>query len=89
MWIYEYPKHQGRGYRIVKIYFAILICFTTNIKHVELVTMATHIELVGGLSSNSFVSALRRFLLRGIKLTDIYSNNGTSFVGSYNDNLTF
>lgn len=64
----------SRGCRIVKVYIAIFVCFKTK---------AIHIELVGDLTSNSFLSALRRFVSRRGKATHIYSDNGTSFVGAY------
>lgn len=73
-------SRQGRGCRIVKVYIALFICFTTK---------AIHLELVGDLTSNSFILALRRFIARRGKPTDIYSDNGTTFVGAYNDLATF
>lgn len=69
-------SRQGRGCKIVKVYIAIFVCFTTK---------AVHIELVGDLTSNTFISALRRFIARRGKPSDIYSDNGTSFVGAYNE----
>jgi hypothetical protein len=40
---------------------------------------------VGDLTSNNYLSALRRFVSRRGLPSDIYSDNGTSFVGAYND----
>lgn len=69
-------SRQGRGCKIVKVYIAIFICFTTK---------AIHLELVGDLTSNSYLLALRRFIARRGKPNHIYSDNGTSFVGAYNE----
>ncbi|XP_045769775.1 uncharacterized protein LOC123870493 [Maniola jurtina] len=69
-------NRQGRGCRLVKVYIAIFVCFTTK---------ALHVELVGDLSSANFLSALRRFISRRGKPKHIYSDNGTSFVGAYKE----
>lgn len=69
-------SRQGRGSRINKVYIAIFICFTTK---------AIHLELVGDLTSQCYISALRRFISRRGKPQNIYSDNGTSFVGAYNE----
>lgn len=69
-------SRQGRGCRLVKVYIAIFICFTTK---------AIHLELVGDLTSKSYLLALHRFIARRGKPVDIFSDNGTSFVGAYNE----
>ncbi|XP_045534866.1 uncharacterized protein LOC123721177 isoform X2 [Papilio machaon] len=69
-------SRQGRGCKLVKVYIIVFVCF---------VTKAMHIELVGDLTSNNFLSALRRFMSRRGKPKHIYSDNGTSFVGAYNE----
>lgn len=69
-------SRQGRGCRLVKVYIAIFVCFTTK---------AIHLELVGDLTSNCYLLALRRFISRRGRPINIYSDNGTSFVGAYND----
>lgn len=69
-------SRQGRGCRLVKVYIALFICFATK---------AIHLELVGDLTSNSYLLALRRFISRRGKPTNIFSDNGTSFVGAYNE----
>lgn len=73
-------SRQGRGCRLVKVYIAVFVCFTTK---------AIHLELVGDLTSNNFLSALRRFISRRGKPNNIYSDNGTSFVGAYKEIGTF
>lgn len=69
-------SRQGRGSRTIKVYIAIFICFATK---------AIHLELVGDLTSHSFLSALRRFISRRGKPQNIYSDNGTAFVGACNE----
>lgn len=69
-------SRQGRGCRLVKVYIAIFICFATK---------AIHLELVGDLTGKSYLLALHRFIARRGKPVDIFSDNGTSFVGAYNE----
>ncbi|CAG7823460.1 unnamed protein product, partial [Allacma fusca] len=64
---------KGKGHKYYKAYIAIFICF---------VTRALHIELVTDLTSTAFVKALRRFCGRRGKPTDIYCDNGRTFVGA-------
>ncbi|XP_047518884.1 uncharacterized protein LOC125058772 [Pieris napi] len=73
-------SRQGHGCRIVKVYIVVFVCFTTK---------ALHLELVGDLSSNNFISTLRRFIARRGKPQHIYSDNGTTFVGAYNEIASF
>lgn len=60
---------------VVKAYVAIFICMTTK---------AVHMELVSDLSTDRFLQALRRFISRRGRCTDIFSDNGTNFVGARN-----
>ncbi|XP_058817668.1 uncharacterized protein LOC131680977 [Topomyia yanbarensis] len=59
----------------VKAYVAIFVCLCTK---------AVHLELVTDLSTDRFLQALRRFVARRGRCTDIYSDNGTNFVGARN-----
>ncbi|XP_062557097.1 uncharacterized protein LOC134221948 [Armigeres subalbatus] len=59
-----------------KAYIALFVCFSIK---------AVHIELVGDLSTNSFLSALQRFIGRRGKPSHIYSDNATNFVGAKNE----
>ena len=47
-----------------------------------LTTRAVHIEVASDLSTNSFINALRRFIARRGQPDEIFSENGTNFVGA-------
>lgn len=59
----------------VKAYVSVFICLCTK---------AVHLELVSDLSTERFLQALRRFIARRGRPSDIYSDNGTNFVGANN-----
>ena len=63
----------GRGKRTVKAYICLFICLATK---------AVHLELVGALSTDFFLNALKRFISRRGHVSDFYSDNGTNFVGA-------
>ncbi|XP_053686290.1 uncharacterized protein LOC128735831 [Sabethes cyaneus] len=65
----------GRKRSTVKGYGAVFVCMCTK---------AVHLELVTDLSTERFLQALRRFIARRGRSTDIYSDNGTNFVGARN-----
>ncbi|KAL0830099.1 hypothetical protein ABMA28_003556 [Loxostege sticticalis] len=67
---------KGRGCRLIKTFLAIFICSSTK---------ACHIELVTALSSEAYLAALNRFISRRGKPQTITSDNGTNFVGTYNE----
>ena len=62
---------QGRS--LVKRYGCIFTCMTVR---------AVHLEVVHSFFTNSFISALRRFIGRRGNVGHMYSDNGTNFVGS-------
>ncbi|XP_071051336.1 uncharacterized protein [Onthophagus taurus] len=64
---------RGRGAKTSKCYICLFVCF---------VTRAIHLELVSELTSEAFLSALRRFAARRGKPQKMYSDNGTNFVGA-------
>jgi hypothetical protein len=67
---------RGRGKRMVKAYIALFICMTTK---------AVHVELVGDLTTESFLNALKRLISRRGMVSKLYSDNATNFIGSKND----
>lgn len=65
---------KGRGCRsLVKGYIALFVC---------LVTKALHLELVGDLTTDGFLAAFRRFVARRGICKELWSDNGTNFVGA-------
>ena len=66
-------KGSTRSKTLQKCYIAIFVCFTTK---------ATHIELVTDLTSLAFIAALCRFIVRRGHIHDMYSANGTTFIGA-------
>ncbi|KFM75025.1 Jerky-like protein, partial [Stegodyphus mimosarum] len=63
----------GRGAKIFKCYICLFICFTTR---------AIHLELVGDLSTKSFLATLKRFIARRGKPCEIHSDCATNFIGA-------
>lgn len=67
-------KYRNRGK--IKVYACIFVCFATK---------AIHIEMISDLTTDAFLSGLRRFFARrGISL-NLYSDNATNFVGANNE----
>ncbi|XP_071056041.1 uncharacterized protein [Onthophagus taurus] len=64
-----------RNRAIIKAYLCIFVCFTTK---------AVHLEVVGELSTDAFLNALKRFISRRGLCQNIYTDNGTNFVGANN-----
>ena len=65
---------QGRSN--VKRYGCIFTCLTTR---------AVHIEISHSLDTDSFINALQRFIARRGEPIQIYSDNGTNFVGAHQE----
>ncbi len=61
------------GRSTVKRYGCVFTCLTMR---------AIHIEIAHSLESDSFISALRRFIARRGKPNKIFCDNGTNFVGA-------
>ncbi|XP_055604159.1 uncharacterized protein LOC129752396 [Uranotaenia lowii] len=59
-----------------KAFVAVFICFSTK---------AVHLELVPDLTTIKFLQAFKRFVARRGLCTDVYSDNGTNFVGAKNE----
>lgn len=68
-------KKKERNRTKVKVYVAVFICLTIK---------AVHLEMVSDLLTDSFLSALRRFISRRSYSTDIYSDQGINFQGANN-----
>lgn len=64
-------KCRGRG--TYKGYVAVFVCMATK---------AIHLELASDLSSSTFIAAFKRFVARRGPCSDVYSDNGTNFVGA-------
>ncbi|XP_017490530.1 PREDICTED: uncharacterized protein LOC108378737, partial [Rhagoletis zephyria] len=62
-----------RSRTLVKTYLAIFVCIATR---------AVHIEVVDDLSAQAFLDAFTRFTSRRGPCRDLYSDNGTAFVGA-------
>ena len=63
----------GRGIKTSKGYIASFFCMSTD---------AMHLELVSSLSSQDFLAAFRSLISRRGAIVDVYSDNGTNFVGA-------
>lgn len=63
----------GRGAKTYKGYVCLFICMSTR---------AIHLEVVTDLSSKAFIAAFRRFTARRGHCQDLFSDNGTNFVGA-------
>lgn len=61
-----------RGAKTLKSYVCLFICCATK---------AVHLELVSDMSTEGFLAALRRFIARRGRCTNIYSDCGTNFIG--------
>lgn len=64
---------KGRGHKAYKSYVCLFVC---------MVTKAVHIEVVSDLTARGFVEAFKRFVARRGHCSDLYSDNGTNFVGA-------
>ena len=69
-------EKRDRNRRQVEVYVAIFVCLTVK---------AVHIELVGDLTSETFIAALRRFIARRGFCSTIHSDNGTNIISANNE----
>lgn len=73
---FELKASQTRTNKLVKCYVCIFVC---------LVTKAVHIEVISDLTSEGFLSLLKRFVSRRGFSENIYTDNATNFVGTNNE----
>lgn len=64
-----------RGAKLIKAYVCIFVCFAVR---------AVHLELVADLTTDCFLAALKRFIARRGLCSDLYSDNGTNYIGARN-----
>lgn len=62
-----------RNRSFTKTYICVFVCFATK---------ACHLEIVGDLTTEAFLSTFKRFIARRGKCIKIYSDNGTNYVGA-------
>lgn len=67
---------KGRGQHTTKGYICLFVCMATK---------AIHLEAVTDLTSEAFLAAFRRFVARRGHCNNIWSDNGTNFVGAAKD----
>lgn len=70
---FQIKEKKFRNRTFIKVYVAVFVC---------MVVKAVHLELVTELSTESFLGALRRFLSRRGLPENIYSDNGSNFIGA-------
>lgn len=63
--------HRGRG--TYKGFVAVFVCMATK---------AVHLEVASDMSTKSFIAAFKRFTSRRGQCSNLYSDNGTNFVGA-------
>lgn len=71
----ELKASKYRGNTTYKGYIAVFICLATK---------AVHLEAVTGMTTEHFLWALHRFIGRRGRCKDIFSDNGTNFIGTDN-----
>ncbi|XP_073959790.1 uncharacterized protein [Choristoneura fumiferana] len=64
---------KGRGHKAYKGYICLFVC---------MVTKALHIEVVSDLTSRGFLESFKRFVARRGHCANLYSDNGSNFVGA-------
>lgn len=64
---------QGRSKAPIKAYVCLFVCMCTK---------AIHMELVSSMTTDGFLGALQRFVARRGNVSDIYSDNGSNFIGA-------
>ncbi|XP_043462857.1 uncharacterized protein LOC122498921 [Leptopilina heterotoma] len=73
---FQILRSKGRGVSSSKGYVAVFVCLATK---------AIHLELVGDLSTESFLGCLTRFTCRRGRPLEVWSDNATNFRGADNE----
>ncbi|XP_045453765.1 uncharacterized protein LOC123663070 [Melitaea cinxia] len=68
---------KGRGHRSTKGYICLFICMATK---------AIHLEAVSDMTSEGFIAAFKRMVARRGHVSDLWSDNGSNFVGAEKEN---
>ncbi|GFT15177.1 uncharacterized protein NPIL_334861 [Nephila pilipes] len=68
-------SRRGRGVKAIKMHVCVFVCFTTKV---------IHLELSSDLSAQTCIAALKRFIARRGKPTEICSDRGTNFIVANN-----
>lgn len=66
----------GKCRQVKRVYICIFVCFAVK---------AVHLEIVSDLTTEAFLGALKGFIARRGRPGEIYSDNGTNFVGANNE----
>lgn len=64
---------KGRGHRSYKGYICLFICMATR---------AIHLDMVSDMSTQAFLACFRRFVARRGHCAQLWSDNGTAFIGA-------
>ncbi|XP_054259832.1 uncharacterized protein LOC128984526 [Macrosteles quadrilineatus] len=70
---YSTKSDKLRKPQLLKSYICLFVCMATK---------AVHLEMVSSLSTEAFLAAFKRFIFRRGLCSDIFSDQGTNFVGA-------
>ena len=73
LFVVKHSKRTKTTQSRFKCYGAVFVCLTTR---------AVYLDLVGNLSTDRFLLALIRFVVRRRKPKSIWNDNGTNFIGA-------
>lgn len=73
---YLIKDRKGRGSKLSKAYVCLFVCLSTK---------AVHIELVSELTTEAFLASFNRFASRRGKPKNVFSDNGSNFIGAHNE----
>lgn len=73
---FDLLDRKGRGAKIRKCYICVFVCFLTK---------GVHLELITDMTTDCFLACFKRFISRRGIPSHVYSDNGATFKGAYND----